>query len=173
MNILHNYLHGASGLAVHYYDQVLSLEVNPYQSPEIFLERYLSVDLRVQVTWALCSSILETLQSIVLPLKDIDRYLSNVHKFQHLTHVVFKLDEKLTYPDYIYGVMKEDHPNWARLLNDRRDRALSKMVLFVKDHTHLFPRQLKSATCPEDSNWHPQNCPASVHAALQACLSLS
>lgn len=69
--------------------------------------RLLDVHLRVTLTWTLCEPILEQIQSIDIPLSDIDRYLSVVHRFRSLSSVNFIDDFALDCPERQFPVASD------------------------------------------------------------------
>ncbi|KAG0368485.1 hypothetical protein BC939DRAFT_472524 [Gamsiella multidivaricata] len=159
-NKLQGYLE-SSGLNAAYHSRSLDLERNPYQSPTDALWPYVALDLRIQLTWALCSPVLEHIQSLVIPLSDIRRYASVIHQLKSLTDVTFLLDQKLSYPAFIGNQLLEDNPRKHQAMESARTETLDEMVNFVRTHTRLFPRQLASANCPDNQNWpgNTQTCP--------------
>ncbi|KAG0246269.1 hypothetical protein BGX31_003459 [Mortierella sp. GBA43] len=160
-NLLTTYL-DKSGLLFQYRLRELKLEDNPYltkhNGPEV---TYLSVDLRVQLTWALCSPVLENIQSLVIPLSDMKRYNGVVHRFENLVKVIFKLDRKFSYLPFIEFDLEAFHPMRFSELHRARTEAFEGMIQFVQEHIRLFPRQLQFVSCPPDYNWtgNPQKCP--------------
>ncbi|KAF8938873.1 hypothetical protein BGZ58_011243 [Dissophora ornata] len=150
-----------SGLATKYRGQELDLEFNPYRPQKELFQQYLSMDLRVQLTWALCHPVLEQVQSLVIPLSDILRYHGVIHRLKNLVDVTFKLDAKLQYQTYIQRHLEEDYPKIYDARLAKRTDALEWMIQFVRDHTRLFPHQLLSAQCPDNYTWSssPQTCP--------------
>ncbi|KAF9174157.1 hypothetical protein BGX21_000514 [Mortierella sp. AD011] len=160
------------GLKSKYFAQELEIEHNPYRPQDVYLQQYLSVDLRVQLTWAICSSVLENIRSLVIPLSDICRYNAVVHRFKNLVHVTFKLDKKLKYGDFFQMNLQESDPRRYADLQRERVQSLEGMIQFVKSHVNLFPHQLQCANCPDNNNWqsNPQKCPELYQAQLQEYL---
>ncbi|KAK3821521.1 MAG: hypothetical protein J3Q66DRAFT_333502 [Benniella sp.] len=162
-----------TGTLFQYRLQDLKLEDNPFltahNGPEVI---YLSVDLRVQLTWALCSPILENIQSLVIPLSDIQRYNTVIQRFKSLNKVIFKLDRKLSYQPFIETDLQIEQPALFAQIQRKRTEAYEGMISFVREHCKLFPRQLQFASCPEDTNWNgnPQRCPESYQHQLSDLL---
>ncbi|KAF9344748.1 hypothetical protein BGX26_003966, partial [Mortierella sp. AD094] len=153
------------GLQSRYHSQELIFH-NLRQSA--YLLKYLATDLRVQLTWAICSSTLENIQSLVIPLSDIHRYNAVVHRFKNLVHVTFKLD-KLEYSSFFQMNLLETDPQRHADLQRERTESLEAMIRFVKSHVTLFPHQLQCANCPDDDIWqgNPQKCPELYQTQLQ------
>ncbi|KAF9211505.1 hypothetical protein BGZ59_007970 [Podila verticillata] len=106
---------------------------------------YLTLNIHRQATWALCSPILEQLQSIVIPLSDIGRYMDALPRLSSLATVTFKLDELADVSQYI---LSEEEVKKAHLLQKKREQDLESAVEFVRAHTALFPGTLKQVLSP-------------------------
>ncbi|KAG0328356.1 hypothetical protein BGZ99_005539 [Dissophora globulifera] len=161
-----------SGLAASYHSRELSLEFNPYRPLHATTLQYLSVDLRVQLTWALCFPVLEQIQSLVIPLSDIRRYQEVIPRLRSLMDLSFKLDQKLEYPHYVTAQLQEEDPGKYEAMVLMRSDALNAIVEFVRDHTLLFPRLLRSVNCPDNRTWPgvPQSCPQWAVDMMQDCI---
>ncbi|KAG0048173.1 hypothetical protein BGZ83_006830 [Gryganskiella cystojenkinii] len=112
--------------------------------------------LRRDLTWVLCSPVLEQIQSINIPLSDIDLYYTNVGRFQSLTSVTFIQDEMMDPPaeGLDSDVMaKEENQKAFDICKKERFRKLRGMVCFVTKHGELFPNKLQLAECPSDCSW--------------------
>jgi len=57
--------------------------------------RYAAVTMRLRrdLTWTVCSPIFEQIEELAIPLSDMNRYLDVVHRFQSLKVVQFTMDE--------------------------------------------------------------------------------
>ncbi|KAF8950500.1 hypothetical protein BGZ52_002304, partial [Haplosporangium bisporale] len=66
---------------------------------------HLTLNIHREATWALCSPILEQLQSIVIPLSDIDHYFSSICRLSSLASVTFRLDELSDVDEHLAGQM--------------------------------------------------------------------
>ncbi|KAG0048168.1 hypothetical protein BGZ83_006825 [Gryganskiella cystojenkinii] len=142
----------------------------------------LSVTLRRDLTWTLCAPVLEHIQSMIIPLSDIDRYLDSVERFQSLVSVIFKMDELLqSYElrqvledddgqeeeeyDGEYDVRAIQRP-LRHCLRDR-NRQFRAMIAFVQRHTTLFRNQLFTAECPDNQTWpRTLRCPTEIQDAV-------
>ncbi|KAG0040544.1 hypothetical protein BGZ83_002500 [Gryganskiella cystojenkinii] len=87
------------GEGAHDENLLLPLEVmtEGRDGPKKNVFRYgaLSVTLRRDLTWTLCSPVLEQIGSLIIPLSDIDRYLDSIERFKSLKSVKFIVDEVL------------------------------------------------------------------------------
>ncbi|KAG0348163.1 hypothetical protein BG005_011719 [Podila minutissima] len=130
---------------------------------------YLALDIHREATWALCSPILEQLQSIVMPLSDIGRYANAMPRLSSLATVAFKLD---SFVDLGRGA-RLDAEEVKKLgpLQVKRTQDLEAAVEFVRAHTAMFPGTLKQVHCPKvyvQSN--VQKCPVVVLDRMLALL---
>lgn len=96
---------------------------NPPKSRSI---RELTRILHCATTWALCRSIFENLQRLVIPLPSIRRYLDSVTRLSSLVDVSF-------------------------CYSNVSGRLLKIAVLFVQSHTKTFPGLLTKIRCSEGS----------------------
>ncbi|KAF9304484.1 hypothetical protein BGZ74_001444 [Mortierella antarctica] len=160
-------------LAEKYAALVLKLDLQwyPYDDNEedpITID-FLTLDIHREATWALCSPILEQLQSIVIPLSDIGRYLDSIARFSSLSVITFKLDE---YCDNNEPVTGEEEIKKLRGLKEKRKQDLESAVKFVQLHIGMF-RTLKQVLCPTTrSSWQftPQSCPEEYLDRMLECL---
>lgn len=105
---------------------------------------YLTLNIHRQATWALCSPILEQLQSIVIPLSDISRYMDAMPRLSSLATVTFKLDELAD----VGHLLSQEEVKKVHMLQKKREQDLESAVEFVKAHTALFPGTLKRVLSP-------------------------
>ncbi|KAG0034771.1 hypothetical protein BGZ82_005620, partial [Podila clonocystis] len=159
-------------LAKKYAALVLKLDIEwyPYADSEEdpTTISFLKIDIHREATWALCSPILEHLQSIVIPLSDVCRYLDSIARFSSLSVVTFKLDE---YCDNDEPVTGEEEIIKLRGLKEKRKQDLESAVKFVQVHTGMF-RTLKQVLCPDDYPWSftAQSCPEEYLDRMLKCL---
>ncbi|GJJ74768.1 hypothetical protein EMPS_07126 [Entomortierella parvispora] len=143
-------------------------------SDEPFRYAALSILLRREVTWTVCSPILEQIQDLVIPLSDVHRYLDVVHRFRSLKSVQFKMDELLQPP---MPYERQSIPLTQRDVDDmesgkqRQYQQFSTMVQFVRKHCELFPNLLNEADCPDDFHWpRKMSCPSDIIDEMKLCL---
>ncbi|KAG0042618.1 hypothetical protein BGZ83_000249 [Gryganskiella cystojenkinii] len=141
----------------------------------------LATSLRVDLTWALCSPVLEEVQNLTIPLSDMDRYLNSVDKFQSLVSVNVRIDED----DTVNRMMRlRNIPGYETELaecTDRKREQFKALLTFVERHLTLFPNQLQEAgcLCDDDNNRdaltfpRTPECPQDIQEKLMALLSLS
>ncbi|KAG0205783.1 hypothetical protein BGX33_007742 [Mortierella sp. NVP41] len=134
-------------------DQELDLESNPYEDSSALIVRYLSIPLRNQLTWALCSPILEKIQRMTIPLSDLARYQSVIHRLTSLAHIKFKMDQKISHSRFITQQLQQDNPEYLEQRRQIKVALMESMVEFVRDHTERFPHILLEADCPQDNTW--------------------
>ncbi|KAG0046311.1 hypothetical protein BGZ83_008510, partial [Gryganskiella cystojenkinii] len=125
--------------------------------------------LRRDLTWTICSSVFEQVQSLAIPLSDMDRYLDSVERFHSLRSVTFIMDEMLDLRGFGYHVLE------ARLDQEqcleRRNQQFRSMFTFMQRHTALFPNQIQSADCPVERSWRRSTiCPEEVMNELKDSL---
>ncbi|KAG0015292.1 hypothetical protein BGZ82_001443, partial [Podila clonocystis] len=137
------------------------------------LANYLRLNIHRETTWALCSPILEQLQSIIIPLSDIDRYLDSIARFKSLAVVTFKLDELADINNLYLEEMSAEHVKKVKQLKEKRRQDFELAIQFVQIHTAMFRGMLKQVHCPEDSlSWqfNIQCCPADILDRMLVCL---
>ncbi|KAI9236930.1 MAG: hypothetical protein BYD32DRAFT_417598 [Podila humilis] len=122
---------------------------------------FLTQDIHRELTWIICSPFLEQLQSIVIPLTDISRYLDSVSRFSSLELVTFQLDgiaQMIDEEDLRDGDQEKLNQRMAQRLKD-----LESAVQFIQTHTVLFRGCLRQVFVPEDAfrGLYPQICPES------------
>ncbi|KAF9019081.1 hypothetical protein BGZ52_003739 [Haplosporangium bisporale] len=91
---------------------------------------------RVALTWLLCSSAPERIQSIDIPLSDIDRYVSVVDRFHSLSSVNFITD---------FTADIQQHPTNTPS-QQLTAKAFKTMAHFVEEMVRLFRTQLRTVT---------------------------
>lgn len=117
---------------------------NTSTAPEIF--RFipeLRLDIHCATIWALCSSVFENLQRLVVPLPNILLYLDSVTRVCSFADVSF-------FHTYVPGRSRSGVPlRGSDNIQQRQD--LEMAVLFVQAHTKTFPGLLTKIQCSEDS----------------------
>ncbi|KAG9069518.1 hypothetical protein KI688_010421 [Linnemannia hyalina] len=108
------------------------------------------LQLRQDLTWALCFSNAECIQTLYISIADIDRYMTLMPRLKVLSEVNFQLDRNTTMelqPEHEYT--PEERTLSARL-EEERTRRLEEMILFVKEHQRHHPKSIKTARCLSD-----------------------
>ncbi|KAG0036724.1 hypothetical protein BGZ83_003631, partial [Gryganskiella cystojenkinii] len=126
----------------------------------VFRYGALSVTLRRDLTWTLCSPVLEQIHSLIIPLSDISRYLDSIERFQSLKSVTFIMDELLTLPPPLFFNGPPVAPNgrYSQQLEEglsRQNHQFTSMIEFVRLHSLLFRGQLRTADYSVDY----ESCP--------------
>ncbi|KAG0210520.1 hypothetical protein BGX33_004837 [Mortierella sp. NVP41] len=125
------------------------------------------VFLHRQANWSLANPILEQLQSLIIPVSDLERYSHVMDRLGSLEHLRFSLDVVASY-DYYYDEDDEDDngndiisAEFRIALQARRAELSQAMVQFVKDHTRLFPGRLRTVASSDSEMWPDlkQACP--------------
>lgn len=123
---------------------------------------HLRMEIHREATWIICQPVLEQLQSLVIPLSDIGRYLESIARLSSLNSVTFKLDELADIPPSAQDISKE-----ARLqlkhMQEKRLRDLESAIQFVQVHTTMFRGTLRHVYAHKDWCWfgYAQTCPDS------------
>ncbi|KAG9069475.1 hypothetical protein KI688_010378 [Linnemannia hyalina] len=157
---LQEYIDGPEFTVLCPWDQFLPEYERNNDSP-IIRQGFLRVLLRRELTWTLANPILEQLQTLVIPVSDINRYLGVLDRLGRLECVRFLVDEVYSCgPGGALRVTEE----WSAKAQEREKKSMGSLVRFVESHTQLFKGQLKIATCHSSSiwMWGKQTCPVDV-----------
>lgn len=142
----------------------------------------LNEDINRELTWSLCNTILEQLQGIVIPLTDIDRYLSLVPRLSSLQSVTFFLDGTAGWFEGEYDDLSNEQQEMVRQRKTKRMHDLDAAVEFVKTHTATFRGTLRTASIPQlhpsfeendDVEWfrnNPWACPNTYRSQMMSYL---
>ncbi|KAK3821563.1 MAG: hypothetical protein J3Q66DRAFT_438388 [Benniella sp.] len=108
------------------------------------LEKVLEMDIYRQLTWTLCQDHPDTIESLIIPLKDIQRYIDHVHHFTSLSNVTFSVEEteRFQYHMHING------PNLHEIKQEERNRLFEGMIEFVRQHTSIHKSVLRNVEAP-------------------------
>ncbi|KAF9545506.1 hypothetical protein EC957_010922 [Mortierella hygrophila] len=115
-----------------------------------------------QACWTLAGPILEQLQSLTIPVFDLDRYSAAISRLGNLEHLEFALDDIVDYSEEAYfGGDWVMSPRFESEIRERKERQLRTMVQFVRGHAQLFPGRLKTVICSDAEMWPDmhQTCP--------------
>ncbi|KAH7038793.1 hypothetical protein BKA57DRAFT_474201 [Linnemannia elongata] len=157
---LWEYMYGPEFTVLCPWDQFLP-EYDRFNIQHLVRQGVLRILLHRKLTWILANPILEQLQTLVIPVSDITRYLGVIDRLGRLECVQFMSDE-------IYGSHPADAPiateEWSAIAQERQNKSMGSLVRFVEIHAQLFKGRLKIATCTSSSiwRWHIQSCPADV-----------
>ncbi|KAK3831576.1 MAG: hypothetical protein J3R72DRAFT_495533 [Linnemannia gamsii] len=116
---------------------------------EDFLRQVFPFVLVREVCWALTSPILEQLQSLVVPVSCIERYLAVVSRLESLQRVRFLMDETYGFhPNKCF----EDFvsPQYGTAIRAREVKVSQGIVRFVQDHAQFFKDQLTDVSYVHD-----------------------
>ncbi|KAG0040543.1 hypothetical protein BGZ83_002499 [Gryganskiella cystojenkinii] len=132
--------------------------------PKTSVFRYgaLSVTLRRDLTWTLCSPVLEQIQSLIIPLSDIDRYLNAIERLHSLNSVTFMVDEVLALMPSLSDPLVAPNDRYSQQLEEgllRQNRQFTSMVEFVRLHGLLFKNKLRTTDCSVDHMSWPHRRP--------------
>ncbi|KAK3824148.1 MAG: hypothetical protein JOS17DRAFT_752101 [Linnemannia elongata] len=132
------------------------------------LQYHFQVILWRQACWCLASPILEQLQSLTIPVFDLDRYSAAISRLGNLEHLEFALDDIVDYSEEAYyGGDMVMSPQFESEAHARKDRRLRAMVQFVRDHAQLFPGRLKTVICSDAEMWPDLNQTCPVETKLE------
>ncbi|KAK3809862.1 MAG: hypothetical protein J3R72DRAFT_463950 [Linnemannia gamsii] len=123
-----------------------------------------------EALWALASPIFEQLQSMTVPVFDLDRYSRAIGRLGNLEHIHFALDDIVDYTKeayYVGGMVMSDE--FRAAAEARKERSLRAMVQFVRDHAQLFPGSLKAVNCELWPDFN-QTCPVEVELEILGIL---
>ncbi|KAG0068334.1 hypothetical protein BGZ89_004905 [Linnemannia elongata] len=157
---LREYMYGPEFTVLCPWDQFLP-EYDRFNIQHLVRQGVLRILLHRKLTWILANPILEQLQTLVIPVSDISRYLGVIDRLGRLECVQFMSDE-------IYGSHPADAPiateEWSAIAQERQNKSMGSLVRFVEIHAQLFKGRIKIATCSSSSiwRWHIQSCPADV-----------
>jgi hypothetical protein len=137
-----------------------------WRDPEgAIVSRACEMQLRQDLTWALCCSNAERIQILEISIADVGRYLALVPRLKVLSEVNFQLDRNLTMQ------VRHDH-QWTpeeekvlAMLKEDRTRQLEEMILFVQEHQRHHPKSIRTARCLNDRAFNDP-CPDEYHFRL-------
>ncbi|GJJ74933.1 hypothetical protein EMPS_07291 [Entomortierella parvispora] len=130
-----------------------------------------SMAIRRQLTWLLCSRSFEKVRTLAIPLSDVDQYLSKVERFQRLSSITFIMDEYLDVHNMTLASVTAETAKASADCRDRRNQQFRSMLLFVQRHGQLFPNVLQYVDCPDSWAWpSPTRCPKVTQDKLQNVL---
>lgn len=109
-------------------------------------------DVHRQLTWVLCQDHPEIIESLLIPLSDIERYIDNVEQFTSLSKAMFIVDKVVFIPSRSSYWMtdpelRERHRQNSELELER-DRLFEAMKKFVQRHTSFHKGVLQKVSIP-------------------------
>ncbi|KAF9286522.1 hypothetical protein BGZ88_009033 [Linnemannia elongata] len=132
---------------------------------KIIISEVAELQLLQDLTWALCFSNAECIQTLFISISDIGRYITLVPRLKVLSEVNFQLDQNITM------LVRPGH-EWTleegallASLEEARTRQLEEMILFVKEHQHYHPKSIKVARCLNDRAYL-DSCPDEYYFRL-------
>ncbi|KAF9319811.1 hypothetical protein BG003_008105 [Podila horticola] len=133
---------------------------------------YLNMVVRRELSWVLCHPILDQLQSMAIPVSNLNIYHDNMDCLSSLKSIVFVLDDLLRLQEHALDALTQENIEKIRLIREKRDRALGLMVEFVQFHTMRFRDVLRQVLCPANGSWENQYqlCPKSYYSQILAYL---
>ncbi|KAK3824174.1 MAG: hypothetical protein JOS17DRAFT_752141 [Linnemannia elongata] len=134
------------------------------QEESRFFARSAEREIRRDLAWALCYSNAERIQTLHLPISDIDRYLTLVPRLKVLGSVVFQIDKITSTPNHWEGVTSEEKECGIRLKEDRA-RHLEEMLSFVQEHQRRHRNVIQTARCANDRVFEDR-CPEEYSTRL-------
>ncbi|KAG0339729.1 hypothetical protein BG000_001467 [Podila horticola] len=99
---------------------------------------HLNMVVRRELSWVLCHPILDQLQSMAIPVSNLNIYHDNMDCLSSLKSIVFVLDDLLRLQEHTLDALTQENIEKIRLIREKRDRALGLMVEFVQFHTMRF-----------------------------------
>ncbi|KAF9138501.1 hypothetical protein BG015_002353 [Linnemannia schmuckeri] len=122
---------------------VLAAYVGSYSSKGEFLRHLHNVIVYREVVWSLAFRILDQLESLTIPLSDIDRYLQVVDRLSRLDRVNVSVDEV-----YESGDLEMDESTQLC-----KDKAMQTLLQFIEDHVWHFPGRLQTVNINDSPMW--------------------
>ncbi|KAG0083690.1 hypothetical protein BGZ93_006133 [Podila epicladia] len=144
------------------------LEINPYQDPSARILLHVNFEVQRDVTWALCSSILEQIRALTIPVSDIARYHQSIHRLRSLREVTFLLDEKIMPARHVMLWLQEGDVQAHNKILQNQKQMLEAMYQFVQTHVDVHTNMLHKVECPPNKTWIecPQSCPEETLSTL-------
>ncbi|KAG0328420.1 hypothetical protein BG000_000501 [Podila horticola] len=138
---------------------------------------HLSIDIHRELSWTLCSRVLEHIKSIVIPLSDVDRYLDMAHQMTSLQSVTFRMDEVADIHDWRGAEERMGAAVLEKLAlaKTKRLEDLESAVEFVLLHTLLYPGTLAHVECPThyaNVSYAEQICPDSFYRCMAGAIKV-
>ncbi|KAK3845583.1 MAG: hypothetical protein J3R72DRAFT_521151 [Linnemannia gamsii] len=130
-----------------------------------FMKRTVERLIRRDLTWAMCYPKAEQIQTLHLPLSDVDRYLTLIPRFKILSEATFHLDRTLSVPSELNVRMTPKEEEVLASLKEDRSRNLEQMILFVQEHRRHHPHVISTARC-SNSRFFVHHCPREYHIRL-------
>jgi hypothetical protein len=136
---------------------VLPTFVNSYRSEDEYLRHLHNTIVYRELVWSLASPILDRLESLTIPLSDIDRYLEVIDRLGRLERIEVTIDEV-----YEHGNLLVDEA--TRLC---KEKAMRTLVRFVENHGRLFAGRLRAVNISDNYMWNKVYCTRIEDVQLQ------
>ncbi|KAI9232932.1 hypothetical protein MVEG_01500 [Podila verticillata NRRL 6337] len=151
------------------------LEINPYQDPNSGVLLLINFALQRDITWALCSPVLDQIRTLTIPLSDIARYQQSIHRLQLLREVTFHLDEKIMPARHVLAWLEDQDMEAHEKILQNQQETLEAMRQFVQTHVDVHKNVLRKINCPSNKTWIgcPQTCPEETFSKLVTLLPSS
>ncbi|KAF9345689.1 hypothetical protein BGX34_004547, partial [Mortierella sp. NVP85] len=108
----------------------------------------LEVDIYQRLTWTLCQDHPENIESLTIPLRDIQRYIDHVHQFTSLSSVKFSIEGIRC----IRWQIDTDEWDQHDIEKTERDRFFRGMAEFVQQHTSIHKNILRNVEVPSSAD---------------------
>ncbi|KAK3821564.1 MAG: hypothetical protein J3Q66DRAFT_398585 [Benniella sp.] len=136
--------------------------------PDVYRNNALAMVLEMvffqQLTWTLCQDFPESIESLKIPLHDIQRYIDHVHRFTSLSDVRFSVQGVGLYRRF----MPVDIQGPNLIQPEERVRYLEGMMEFVRRHTSIHKNVLQKVELPHLSD--RDGTGQRLHFAIQSLL---
>lgn len=151
------------------------LEINPYQDPNSGVLLHVNFALQRDITWALCSPVLDQIRTLTIPLSDIARYQQSIHRLRSLREVMFHLNEKIMPARHVLAWLEDQDMEAHNKILRNQQEILEAMRLFVQTHVDVHKNVLRKIDCPPNKTWIgcPQTCPEEFFSKLISLLPSS
>ncbi|KAG0287736.1 hypothetical protein BGZ96_008366 [Linnemannia gamsii] len=122
---------------------VLPAYVNSYSSEDEFFLHLHNIIVYRETVWSLASPILDQLESLTIPLSDIDRYLEVIGRLSRLERIDIIIDEV-----YEFRNLLVDEPT-----RQCKEEAMRSLLQFVENHGRLFVGRLRTVNICDSPIW--------------------
>ncbi|KAF9545486.1 hypothetical protein EC957_010902 [Mortierella hygrophila] len=127
-------------------------DCNRHSDPDMMLLYLYPIVVYRELIWSLSVPILEQLESLTLPLSDVQRYHNVLHRLRNLKWIHIVKDLKVGCRVCGYG-------NWTNIQESTTKEANDSLAQFLKDYALVFPgHRLDGVTCSlpgyHGEDWH-------------------
>ncbi|KAK3821510.1 MAG: hypothetical protein J3Q66DRAFT_398540 [Benniella sp.] len=141
------------------------------ESKDRWLRAVLRANIYQELIWMLCQDHPESIDSLTIPLKDIQRYIDHVHLFTSLSSVKFSIRVLEHIRQYGYGRYHTNDPTRG-IEETERNGFFRSMGEFVRQHTSIHKNVLQNVEVPSSSELYKtdQHSIPDVYYAIQSLL---